>query len=837
MASRFAELVAAETGRKAVLQGNLAFALGCARHGIHVADGYPGTPSTEVIDKGLALVPDVLTVNWSVNEAAAVASGLGAAIAGKDAVVTMKVPGLFQAADIVSTMAFYHEPKGGLVLYVATDFVPSSTQHLVDPRYFLLSCCLPVIEPRNHQDIYQSGWIAADISRKFNTPVVILASGRLCHSEGTVTLEEPRVVEPVPMPGDLKPHLLLPSISRVNYDRARLERLPAITKWVVGSRIVVETAGTDDFGIISYGMNEIIAKEALDFLDLDPGFLSVGMSNPLPYDKIVDFAARHDNEVIVFEDGYRFVQDQLNLMGIKASGKRRASPNTDWTPEGIVDFLTKRKRPRVITTPQPPPRPPVICVGCPYRAFGETVRNLKKKQKIHAVFGDIGCNTLLMFLDAIDTCASMGASENMRQGFVIGRPEMASKVLSVVGDSTECHSGLDATRNAVFRNVPGVKVVLDNYGTAMTGGQPAPTSPENLANEKNRFDLAAALRAEGADVIEVDAYDVKAVKKALRSSLEKAESGVFTTIVLSGACMRSLPDDAKVSQWQIDPEKCQGCNLCLVCPGISLSEDTGLPQVNSLCTNCGSQGSVCKQFCNLDAFVTLDRGDTTLAGPATSDLPKLEWPDDAPTEKPLPETIRLAARGVGGQGILFLGKVLVNVALNLGYGDSNIIKGETHGMAQLGGPVLSTFGCGRTYSPVFHAGTVDVLIALEMGEVLRDGFLTLLKPGGTVLLNTMRIETAMQTDYPSSDEILAALAPNRVICFNAESAAREIGSAGGLNINTLALGVLSCTQPFDAFPLSAWKEAITSIGSSPERIHANLGTFGKGRALHPGGDQ
>jgi indolepyruvate ferredoxin oxidoreductase, alpha subunit len=136
----------------------------------------------------------------------------------------------------------------------------------------------------------------------------------------------------------------------------------------------------------------------------------------------------------------------------------------------------------------------MICAGCPYRLFGQIVGKMRAKGKLEAVFGDIGCNTLLHFLNAMDTALAMGASEAKRLGYVLSRPEAASKCLAVLGDGTECHSGMDATRNTIFRNIPGVKVILNNEWTAMTGGQPSPTSPANLAGDPNVFDLNAASR-------------------------------------------------------------------------------------------------------------------------------------------------------------------------------------------------------------------------------------------------------------------------------------------------------------------------------------------------------
>ncbi|MEN8148204.1 MAG: pyruvate ferredoxin oxidoreductase, partial [Planctomycetota bacterium] len=215
---RMRDLLAAEAGEAVVLQGNLAFALGCARGGIHAADGYPGTPSTEVIDKGLRHLQDHMRVGWSVNEATAVGLGFGATMAGDDVVVTLKIPGLFQAADVVATVAAYTAPRGGLVLYIASDFTPSSTQYVTDPRYFLKSCFVPILEPRSHQEMYDVGARAAALAREVKAPVVVLASGILCHSEGLVRLDERREVPR--LDGDLpwKRFMNLPRIARQNYE-------------------------------------------------------------------------------------------------------------------------------------------------------------------------------------------------------------------------------------------------------------------------------------------------------------------------------------------------------------------------------------------------------------------------------------------------------------------------------------------------------------------------------------------------------------------------------------------------------------------------------------------
>ena len=229
--ANFSDIVNAPAGSKFILQGNTAFALGVVHAGFQAATGYPGTPSTEVIDKSLAHVQDKIQVGWSVNEAVAVSTAVGHATAGYDAVVTMKIPGVFQAADAISTSAFFTGKSGAIVIFAATDYVPSSTQHVIDSRHFFYSSGLPVLEPRNHQEMYEIAWVAADMSRKFNTPVIILASGILTHSEALIVTKEPRSVTPQELLENLHDWMLLPSIARANYNRVTRERIPAIKEW------------------------------------------------------------------------------------------------------------------------------------------------------------------------------------------------------------------------------------------------------------------------------------------------------------------------------------------------------------------------------------------------------------------------------------------------------------------------------------------------------------------------------------------------------------------------------------------------------------------------------
>ena len=445
----------------------------------------------------------------------------------------MKIPGLFQAADVITSAAFYTGQRGSLVYYIASDYTPSSTQHLVDPRYMLKSCCIPVFEPRNHQEMHEAARIAADLGRQFNTPVAVIASGVLCHSEGLVRLMETATREKAPLPEKMSDFITLPVRARMFHDQVRTTRIPALRGMVEESPLNVLTRGDGKIGIITHGVNDLFVEEVRAATGKNVDVLSLGFTYPLPMDLIRRFCESIDGPVYVIEDGYRFIQEAIQAEGIAVQGKGADETVTEWTPAlisarlGLVEPAGKSEAASL-------PRPPMICAGCPYRLFGQIVGKMRKKGKLEAVFGDIGCNTLLHFLNAMDTALAMGASEAKRLGYVLSRPEAASKCLAVLGDGTECHSGMDATRNTIFRNIPGVKVILNNEWTAMTGGQPSPTSPANLAGDPNVFDLNASLKAHGANVVEVSGYDKKALEKALKNALAAAETGTFTTLVVHG---------------------------------------------------------------------------------------------------------------------------------------------------------------------------------------------------------------------------------------------------------------------------------------------------------------
>jgi indolepyruvate ferredoxin oxidoreductase alpha subunit len=823
------QLCEAPAGQAEILQGNMAFAVGCVRGGLHAADGYPGTPSSEVIDKGLSQVQDLIKVGWSVNEAVASAVGHGHSIAGRDCVVTMKIPGLFQAGDIFTSGALFVLDRGALVYYISSDFTPSSTQHTLDPRYLFKSCFVPVYEPRNHQEMHEAAALAVELARTYKTQVVVMPNGNLCHSEGLIHLMPAQQREPVQMPESLKSFNVLPSVARKNYDVVMAERMPALVEMVEKSPLNKwEKGSSHRVGVITYGIGDMYVREVKETLGADIDILSLAFTNPLPMKLIREFCGSIDGEIYVIEDGYRYLQETIENIGFKVRGKEPFSPITEWTPALVaktLGLISEEKK----STAVPVVRPPVICAGCPYRLFAEEIILLKKKKMLDVVFGDIGCNTLLYFMNALDTGLAMGASEAERIGYVFSRPEQAGRCISLIGDGTECHTGMDATRNAIYRNMPGVKVILDNSWTAMTGGQPSPTSPENIAGEKMRFNLAESLKAYGANVVSVGAYEKKNLRLALKTALTDAKQGVFTAIVVTnGACIQKL--SASTQRVYVEPSVCKKCDACLICPGLELDAD-GVPFVNNLCTGCGGSAPACVQACPTNVLKAVDLKDLNLPSVPVFAEPPSEIEIPAISKASFPARLSLAIRGVGGQGNLFFGSVMSKLASLAGYDETNIIKGETHGMAQMGGPVISTFACGNVNSPVLLPGTADCLIAMEKSEVLRPDFLEMLKPGGTVLLaNTKIIPHGLPEDqYPTDEQIHACLSQYHVIEVDVLGKALELGDRSGRTANVVMMGILSTLPPFSVLPPEMWLTALKKANSKPAVWAGNYVAFNTGR--------
>lgn len=826
---KFSSIIKESENSEFVLHGNSAFALGVIHAGYHAADGYPGTPSTEVMES-LLQAPDHITADWSVNEAVSVGVAVGHATAGRDAVVTMKVPGVFQAGDVIASASFTKITTGALVIYVATDHEPSSTQYIVDSRDFFSSLKVPVIEPRNHQELYSSAATAADLSREYSTPVVVLVSAILAHSHGTVKTGSIRSVEPQePFAGS--DGVALPSFARKTFDEAVLERIPQIRHWAENSALVTAAEGEESWGVICSGEACMIVNETLNTAGLKPSVLELGITNPIPVQQIKKFIeSLQGGTCFLIEDGERFIEKEITFAGLKVIGKENYPTITNWTPDLVLEYLhfhgvTDQKHlPNMVN--EPVKRPASICPGCPYRALSLVIQKFKRQKKLEMVFGDIGCSTLLHTYDALDINFCMGASESIRQGYVISRPEKAGKVISLIGDSSECHSGMDATRNGQFRNIPGVKIILDNNAVAMTGYQESPTSQSDSS-----LNLIDALKGEGVEAFELNSYDMKSIEKVLTLALENAEKGALTALILKAPCLFVVPkNERKKVAIQVNEDICIKCNKCDICPSISKTEEN-YPRINSTCTRCGVGDELCMSLCPVNA---IGENNQAVTDKVSSEQPYLtaqiiDGDSVAGTERysENKRSYRVAFRGVGGQGVLFMSKLFSSVIDKSNLFPGRILAGEVHGMAQKGGAVCSTLVCGDVSSPILGKKSADILIALEYSEILQDGFLDLLKPGGTIILNNYSLlpRGLKPDEYPSIEKVQERLKGYKVVRLDLSE---ELNSLA----NTAVMGVVSQLDEFESVELSEWENSL-AYHSPSERVRtANLDAFHKGREAY-----
>jgi len=133
-----------------LLSGDEAVAMAAIDAGVKLGTGYPGTPSTEILETFEKLGG---RAQWSPNEKVALEVGIGVAFAGARALVTMKHVGLNVAADPLFTVA-YTRLDGALVVVSADDPGMASSQNEQDNRRYALAAGVPMLEPSDSQEAY-----------------------------------------------------------------------------------------------------------------------------------------------------------------------------------------------------------------------------------------------------------------------------------------------------------------------------------------------------------------------------------------------------------------------------------------------------------------------------------------------------------------------------------------------------------------------------------------------------------------------------------------------------------------------------------------------------------
>ncbi len=598
------------------LMGNQAIALGALAAGVRLVAGYPGTPSTEVLETVAKNRQENTYVEWSVNEKSAMEVGAGAAYTGARTMVTMKQVGLNVAADPLMSLE-YIGVKGGMVILVADDPGPISSQTEQDTRHFARFSKLPCFDPSTVQEAYDMVQEAFEYSEKYGTPVFFRSTTRVSHGYASIQVkdvEEYKNVEPEGFVKDTKRWVIFPKLSyqaHINIE-ARNEELAKVFSQY--KRNLLLPAGDDckelKKGIATGGFNYTYVTEAMaDLGQLRE--LKVSTPHPFPEQLAVEFLTGLE-EVLCIEELDPVIERELIYIAgkyhlpVKILGKlshhvKNSGENTrDSVLADIAAFMGRQlpeqgENGQAVPAPELPVRPPVLCAGCPHRASFYAVKKAMQGRK--TIFcGDIGCYTMgnAMPLDMVDTCLCMGAGLGIAQG--VGHIEPDTSCFAFVGDSTFFAAAIPGVVNAVYNQAEMTLVVLDNSTTAMTGHQPHPGTGHTMMGEVvAKVNIEAVLQGIGVTAVEtVNPLDLD---KSIEVVRKMAGMPGVKAIIFKYPCIAITKPEGKMA---VDIDKCVGCRKCIReigCPGLII-RDGQVTIDESLCTGCG----LCSQICPFEAI-------------------------------------------------------------------------------------------------------------------------------------------------------------------------------------------------------------------------------------------
>ncbi|MFI3207203.1 MAG: indolepyruvate ferredoxin oxidoreductase subunit alpha, partial [Clostridia bacterium] len=526
------------------LMGNQAIAMAAIHSGVNYVSGYPGTPSTEILETVAKNKNESTYVEWSVNEKAALEVAAGAAYSGAYTMVTMKQVGLNVASDPLMSLA-YIGIKGAMVIVVADDPGPISSQTEQDTRQFASFCKLPVFDPSSPEEAYSMVFDAFDYSNKYQTPVILRPTTRVCHGYAMIDyIEEPKTNEYEGFIKDPK-WTIFPRLSYQNHIKLDDIRKTLGNEFSDYKFNFIEKG--EKKAIATASVNYQYTKEALSSLNLEPSILKISTPYPFPEKLAVEFLSSVDT-VLCIEELEPVVEKELiyicgkynlptKIYGKLSGDMPVAGENTtDSVKISIAKYYDiKLLEEEIIQTPELPIRPPVLCAGCPHRASFYAVKKAMKGQK--AVFsGDIGCYTLgnAKPLDMVDTCLCMGAGITIAQG--LNRIEPDAKNFAFVGDSTFFASGITGVVNAIYNQSNIVLIVLDNSTTAMTGHQPHPGTALTMMGEiSQKISIEKTLKALGVEFVEtVDPLDLE---KAISTVKRATETSTISAVIFKSPCI------------------------------------------------------------------------------------------------------------------------------------------------------------------------------------------------------------------------------------------------------------------------------------------------------------
>lgn len=584
--------------------GNVAIARGIVEGGGRVISGYPGTPSSEIVDTLSKMKERDFYVEWSVNEKVAMEVAAGAAMTGVRSVVTMKHVGLNVAADPLMTLS-YMGVKGGMVVIVADDPGCHSSQNEQDTRIYSEFSLMPCLDPSTPQEAKDMLSYAFELSEKFELPVIFRPTTRISHGKADIEL------------GDITEHRVQAKFEKdtsrwVMVPSNAVVRHPHLLSIQDGIREELETSPWNELtinedskiGVIAAGIASVYAKEAIENLGVSASYLKIG-AYPVPEGLIKKMYEQADT-VLVIEELEPIVEDRCKIIAkdmesnVKIIGKtdgtvpRVGELNVDHCVKAIADvFDIESGLPEIKEIEMElPPRPPAMCAGCSHRS---TYYAMKKVFGKNAVFpNDIGCYTLGIQNGTVDTTLCMGGSITVASGIYDAGEKQP--ICCSIGDSTFFHTGMNGLLNAVYNKSNITVAILDNRITAMTGHQPNPGMGMTSTGEATKeIDLEQLCRGLGAEFVEVvDSFDVKATIEAFKRA--KDYEGTSVIISKQPCIIYARRTGVRLIPFKVDHDKCVGCRMCvnLGCPAIEFDKENKKATINSMCTGCGLCAAVCK---------------------------------------------------------------------------------------------------------------------------------------------------------------------------------------------------------------------------------------------------
>ena len=586
-----------DTPIKKYLLGNDAVAHACREAGIDFASGYPGTPSSEVIDNLRAVPERPYYVEWSVNEKVAFEQALAASWCGLRSLVTMKHVGLNVAADPLMTSS-YTGTKGGFVILSADDPFAHSSQNEQDSRMYAKFAQIPCLDPSSVQeahDLIKSAW---ELSEKFRLPVLFRPTTRICHSKSDVELGAPAPSKRVGVfEKNPKQYVVVPAHTRPLHAELTKKQTELAEYLVSAGYNTAEIRGKK--AVIAGGIS---ASYIAEILPEDISFIKIG-AYPIDRKWLSDVVSKH-TEILVVEELMPVIEEMvLGAAGktITVHGKLDGTvPHEgEFSTAAAASFLekagfAKSAYPKAPAAAEVPVRPPILCPGCLHRSVFYAMRKVFRD----GIFpSDIGCYTLGLQLGAVDTTICMGASVTVGSGIAHAVP--GAEVVSTIGDSTFLHTGINGLINAVYNGANQTLIILDNRITAMTGHQPNPNTGLTATGAVSpKISLEGLVKACGVSFVEtVDPYDLTHLLSVLKEAKEK--QGVKVIIAKQPCVIMNKRLGIKRSRYTVDSNRCTKCGACTRygCPALE-KDAAGTAVITAACTGC----SVCADICPAGAI-------------------------------------------------------------------------------------------------------------------------------------------------------------------------------------------------------------------------------------------